>query len=519
MRYILLFFAALYTFSLAGQGADDELDLAFGPMFNVSKRSVPTQFVGADTEHFYVVYSRGKTGKGRRYLHKFGFDLKPQESVELSTRINALDSESQAVLMLDDRIYQVVHTSFGNERAFYVQQIDKESLTPGEAQLIGTFAAEGRSLGKSETFINTTRDSSYVSVIYTIPNRRKDNEQFVVNVFNKQMEKVWSQQYEFPYENRLLDLQEFRVDQQGNLYALAKRNFQNRRDQVDGMVNYDYLLFNLKREGGIDSLKIETEGKFLSDMKVEFTPEGDIVSAGFYSNLSASGAGGAFYMRLDGKTKEVISSSFKEFELNFVLQNLTERKAKRVERRIQNGKSRELPFYHIDELVPMSDGSVRMIGEQRQIYTTTIGYGTTMITQTHFVYNDMVVVSISKDGEVEWAERIAKRQHTIDDAAAYSSYALMKRNAELVLMFNDNAQNLDYDGVGRVASMAKNSATVVMAARVGQFGDIKRSGLFRRGEAEIKIRPVFAHQLDEDELLLFGHRQVRDQRFVIVKFR
>lgn len=519
MRFTLLLLFVFSIASLSAQTHTEELDIAFGPMFSVAKRSVPTQFVGSDADGFYVVYSRGKTGRGRRYLHKFGFDLKPQQEVELTPRSGSSNNQSEAVLMLDGKIFQIMHQSSGNRRTFFVQPIDKANMALGKLEVAGSFTSQSGGLGQSKTFVNATRDSSYVSLIYTIPGRRKENEQFVVNVFNKQMENVWSQEYEFPYENRLLDLQEFRVDSKGDLYALAKRNFENRRDQVGGLVNYDYLLFNLKREGGIDSLKIETEGKFLRDMKVEFTPEGDIVSAGFYSNLSTSGTGGAFYMRLDGKTKEVVSSSFKEFELDFVLQNLTEKKAKRVEKRIKNGRSRELPHYHIDELVPMPDGSVRMIGEQRLIYTTTVGYGATMITQTHYIFNDMVIVSINKAGEVEWAERIAKRQHTIDDSGAYSSYALMKRDNELVFMFNDNAQNLNYDGVGRVAPITRKSSTVVMAARVGQFGDVRREGLFRRGDAEIKIRPVFAHQLDEDEFLLFGHRELRNQRFVIVKFK
>lgn len=224
-------------------------------------------------------------------------------------------------------------------------------------------------------------------------------------------------------------------------------------------------------------------------------------------------------MRMDGETKEVLTSSFKEFELDFMLQNMTEGKAKRVAKRIKQGQTRELPSYYIDELVPMSDGTIRMIGERRHIYTTTTYYGGVTTTRTHYNYEDLVVVSISSDGEVQWAERIAKKQRTIDDDARYSSYALMKLDNELAFMFNDNAENLNYDGVGRVAAMQKNSTTVVMAAKVGQFGEVKRSGLFRRGEAGIKIRPIFAYQLDNDEMLLFGHRQLRSQRFVIVKFK
>ena len=520
MRKLFLLFFLITPLLSQAQYDPQDIELGFGPLFSVSKRSVPTQFVGTDNTGFYVVYSRGKLGLGQKKLHKFGFDLKPQLDNELSRPIGGVRTQTEVVLLLKNKLYQISHGTSNVRRTFYVQSIDKETLKVGPEQQVGSFTTEGKSASKSQTFITTTSDSSYVGLIYTIPNRRKENERFAVHIFDAEMQEVWSQEYDFPYENRLFDLQEFQIDRRGDLYMLAKRFFNVKREQVEGAANYDYLLFNLKQQGGIDSLRIQSQGKFLRDMRVTFTPDGDIVSAGFYSDRSVDGAGGAYYMRLDGQSKEVKSSSFKPFEVDFLTQNMTERKAKRVQKRKAKGRNVELPFYYIDELISMPDGSIRMIGERRHVYTSIINSGGGVTTTiTHYDYDDLVVVSISPAGEVDWANRIAKMQHTVDDNAAYSSYATMQRNNELVLFFNDNAENLLYDGVGRVAPMRKNSSTVVMAAKVGQFGDVKRSGLFRRGEASIKIRPVFSHQLDNDEMLIFGHRQVRNQRFVILKFK
>ena len=298
---------------------------------------------------------------------------------------------------------------------------------------------------------------------------------------------------------------------------LGKRYFNTRRDRVDGLVNYDYMLFSLNQQGGLDSLKISSQGKFLRSMQVSLASNGDIISTGFYSDRNAANLGGAYYLRLDGESREVLHSSFKEFEIDFLTANMTERKAERTRKRIRQGRDVELPFYYIDELISRPDGSVTMIGEKRQVQVTTSFVGYTAVTTRHFYYDDILVVDITPEGEINWANRVAKRQWTIDDNAAYSSYATMIRPRELVLIYNDHADNLLYDGVGRVAPMRKNSATVVMAARVGEFGEVRRAGLFRRGEAEIKIRPVFAHQLDEDEMLIFGHRELRNQRFVILK--
>ena len=520
MRGLLVSAILFWTTSLMAQLPTQEVELGFGPMFNVAKRSVPTQFVGADDSGFYVVYSRGKHGDGRRYLHKFGYDLKPVASVKLSSKIGQDNTRSQRVLMLDGALYQIAQVTFSNQRSYYVQRINNDDLALQKGEFIGTITSQGRDIARSRTFISTSRDSAFVSLVYTVPTQRKQPETFVVNVFDKQMNQLWTQQYQFPYENRLLELQEFRVDLKGQVYALGKRNFNNQRDRVAGTANYEYILFNLDKEGGVEETRMDGQGKFLSDMKVEITPEGDIVSAGFYSDFGTNGAGGAYYLRMDGKTKAVLSSSFKAFDIDFMTQNMTERRAERVGKGMKEGRRRkDLPNYYIDELIALPDGSIRMIGEQRLVFTTNISAGTTWVTQTNYHYDDMVVVSISANGEIDWAQRIAKRQRTVDDNAAYSSYALMQRNNELSLFFNDNANNLDYDGVGRIAPMRKNNATVIMSAQIGQFGDVKRRGLVRRGEAGIKIRPIFAHQLDEDEMLLFGHRELRNQRFIIVKYK
>lgn len=520
VRAIFIGLGLLVSLTAFGQYTKQEVEVGFGPMFSVAKRSVPTQFVGADGSGFYVVYSRGKLGDGRRYLHKFGYDLEPKQSIKLSSKIGSVNTRSQRVIMLDGKLYQIAQATSGNQRSFYVQAISPDDLSTIKTEFIGNIRSQGRDVSRSRTFISISRDSAYVTLAYTIPNQAKDNESFVVNVFDKQMNQLRTEQYSFPYENRLLDLQEFRVDEQGNVYALGKRNFNSQRDRVGGLANYEYILFNLGNEGEVTETRMDGQGRFLTDMKVQITPDGDIVSAGFYSDFNTNGAGGAYYLRMDGETKAVISSSFKAFDIDFMVQNMTERKAERVQRRLREGRQRnELPHYDIDELIAMPDGSVRMIGEQRLEFTTSYGAGDSFIIQTHYHYDDMVVVSISPNGEIDWAQRIAKRQRTVDDRAAFSSYALMVRDNDLSLYFNDNANNLDYNGVGRIALMAKNANTVVMSAQVGQFGDVKRSGLFRRGEANIRIRPVFAHQLDEDEMLIFGHRELRNQRFVLLKYK
>lgn len=517
MRSTCLLFFFFTMGSLFAQNGSTDIQVVFGPMFSMDKRSVPTQMVGADEDGIYMVYSRGKEGRGADYLQKFSFDLKPEKELKLSEK--PLKTETETVLMLDGELFQIMFADAGRKRTFYVQSIDKESFTLGKVEESGAYTTPKGLVNLPYKHVNIAPDSSYVSLVWSIPSKYKEHTRFEAVVFDKKMEKVWSQRYELPYINKLLDLQEFRVDKEGVIYALAKRNFDSRRNRVAGKVNYDYILFRLPPGGDIETLEIETEGNYLRDMKLEFTPDGDIICAGFYINDRDDGAIGAFYLRYDGKKEEVISSEYREFGTEVFLQNKTRQETDRVERRMNKGRGKELPGHVIDRLIPMPDGSIRMVGEQRRIYHASTSGSNPGFGSVNYVNNDIVIVNIRKDGEIEWAQFIGKRQHTVDDGAIYSSYALMQHKNQLTFMFNDNAANLDYTGTGKIARMAKNSATVIVSARVVGSGDIERNALFRRGEAEIKIRPSFSYQLNDNELLLFGHQKVKEQRFVILKFK
>lgn len=71
MKARFLCLLLLISSSLLAQNYNEDIEVAYGPMFNASKRSVPTQFAGADDSGFYVIYSRGKLGLGEKMIYKF----------------------------------------------------------------------------------------------------------------------------------------------------------------------------------------------------------------------------------------------------------------------------------------------------------------------------------------------------------------------------------------------------------------------------------------------------------------
>ncbi|MEM9895529.1 MAG: hypothetical protein AAF789_04105 [Bacteroidota bacterium] len=514
----MILFCAL-TFCAVSQPILKDYEIQPGPFFKVNKRSVPVDFVGYDQNGFYLAYAKGKNGSGELSLATFGYDLALEQEVKLISKIESIWSAPERLFFLDGDLYLVATTEFGAEKRIYLQRIDKTALQLEEAKPIAKVSGGVYGSTSVDIRITFSSDSSHFAIVYAIPGKRKDRESLGVKVLNRSLEEVWSKEFELPYTNKLLDLSTYRISNDGKLYMLGKRYFDKRRNKLAGAVNYDYLVLSMDRSGLLDSVKIAAEGRFLKDMQFDISDTNELICAGFYSEKASTSVGGAYYLKVDGETEEVLKGSFQEFEEGFLLQNMSENKAKRIKKKIDKGKEVELPFFYIDDFLIDEDGSIKIIAEQRHIYTITIytQYGVT--STTHFDYDDIMLLEIDPNGEFSSTVRIAKRQHTVNDRAVFSSYSSAVNNENTYFIFNDNAQNVNYNGVGNAAPMQKNSTTMVMVARVDEEGNIVRDALFNRGDVETKVRPALCVQLNEKEMLLFGHRGLKTQRFFILRFK
>ncbi len=518
-KFTLPILLVLSTFWLSSQPKFDNYELANGPFFKVSKRSVPRDFIGFDEDRFYMIYARGKTGTGEKYLLEFGFDLQLKRELKLAQPMERLLGWTELVFWLDGKIYQVATTTFGSTKKIFLQEINKEGWSFEKPQLISEIEGGMYNVGNVDVNVTFSSDSTFVGICYKIPQGNKNKQKMGLHVFDRDLDLVWENTIELPYRDKLLDLKTYKLDQSGNVFVLAKRYYDKRKEKRFGENNYDYLVFKIQQEADLDSLNIASEGKFLSDMQIDIAPNQELISAGFYSDKNSTFTKGAYFMKVDPTSGSTISNSFKEFEDGFLTQNMTEARANRLKKKMEKGKNVELPYFNIDDFIIDERGYTKIIAEQRHIYTVTTysQYGT--VTTTHFDYDDIMLLEIDPEGTFSRTVRVAKNQHTVNDDAVYSSYSFAQNGGNSYFLFNDNAQNLNYTGVGKVVPMQKNSTTMVTIARIDQEGNIVRDALFDRGDVETKVRPALCIQLNEREMLLFGHKGVKTQRFFLLKFK
>ena len=529
MTVKLLFYLGLLITCQHALCQELNFSVKWGKEFSASRKSSLEDIIGFDASGIYAINGRYRSsllGSNTFTLQHYSNDFVPTRSFDLEIREGGNPREVQHLLHLNNKLYIFYSYPDLNVRKniLFVREIDKSTLQPKTDMLkLGEIDYSGKSNSNRGDFnFRISRDSSKVLVFYNLPYTKGEPEVFGFNVLDDQMKSIWQRNITLPYRDDLFDVESFRVDNSGNVYLLGLIYKERRKSKRKGQPNYSYEILACRNEGKtLVQYPVAQEDRFLSDMQIEILDDKRLVCAGFYSEKGTYSVKGTYFLTIDATTKEIKSKSFKKFSLDFIIQSMTERKANRTVRKAENGEDAELFEYDLDKLLVGKDGSAILIGEQYYMNAVTntmfVNGVMSTITTYHYYYNDIIAVKINSEGQIEWAEKIAKTQHSINDKGFFSSYTLAIVKGKICFIFNDNPQNLSYKGVGRPANF-NGRESVVMIASLNQRGEQVRQPLFKAGNQDVITRPKVCRQILNDQVILFGQRK-KNQQFARILFQ
>ncbi len=526
----LIIILSNFFLSAFGQMKSDKVTIQQGPEYKDMRKARLADIVAYDETGFYTLkfVNKGLYGfNSEVYIEHFDNDLKLTKSVKLDLSVKRDERHYQGMVYINNDLY--FFTSYQDRKqkklSMYVQTIDKQTLIPNNDMLkISEIDYTGyKNYNAGQYDFKISRDSSKILVYYNLPYNKKGNNKFGYHVFDNVFNELWHQDIELPYEDELFDIERFRVSNDGDVYLLGLMFNEKRKAKRKGKPNYKYhVIAYLDKGQTVKEYPVEVEGKFLTDMQIAVTDDKDIICAGFYSDNGSFSIKGSYYLKISGEDKNLLSESYKDFGVDFLTQNLTQRQSNKVEKRAKKGKNVELFSYDLDNLILRDDGGVVLIGEQYYIKivttTTTAPSGSTTTKETyHYYYNDIIAVNISPEGEIDWAKKIPKRQHTVNDGGYFSSYALAVINGKLYFIYNDNPENLAYSGEGRVKPLILKRSIVVLA-ELNAAGTLTKEALFSKSDVGTICRPKVCEQVSDKEIILFGQRG-KHKRFTKIDFK
>jgi hypothetical protein len=242
-----------------------------------------------------------------------------------------------------------------------------------------------------------------------------------------------------------------------------------------------------------------------------------------YSDEGTWSIRGAYFLKLDRSTKDVLHSSYHEFEDDFITMYMTEKEeAKAKKKAARKDDELEMGNFEMRDVVIREDGGILMVAEQYSMWvtttTTTDANGNTSTTYTyHYLYRDILVINLSPDGEVEWKARIPKHQYTRNDGGYASSYCMAVVDDNLMFVFNDTGRNLNFKKGETLYRMrlGKKDAIITLVHLNGK-GEFTREALVEVEKQDMLCIPKKSTEIG-DRILIVAERK-KDNQFGTVTF-
>ncbi len=349
-------------------------------------------------------------------------------------------------------------------------------------------------------------------IYYQLPFDRKANAKFGFHVFDNKLQQIWQKEITLPYQDKFFEVMEYEVDDKGNIHLLGKVYHNKKRvDYYRKKINYHYIILSYFNKGAdFKEFKIHLEKKNLDQITLALNPNSEIILGGFYSNkndIHKYKIDGVFFMRIDPLKQTVEQQSFKKFDIDFKVQEHSEKKKKRLKKKAKKGKDVEMENYKFKDIVLSKDGVI-MVAEQDYYTQDYAGSGNNG--QARYIsvrrFNNIMLVKVDNQGQILWNKIIKKNQKAdwgrLNNAM---SYFLFLHKGNVYLLYNDISVD---------ARKRKYYKTKMVT--VHNDGTIDQKELPQFKNKQVVLQTQSCKKVGENEFILVG-RYVLKKKYRLAK--
>ncbi len=326
-------------------------------------------------------------------------------------------------------------------------------------------------------------DGTKIMMLFDSKYEQKRDVPLSIKVYDRTIDLLWEKELELPYQNDILEVHNYAVDNQGDIFLMSGRNPVKDQVGIKTVQMGKHAVFYYSASTN----KLKEFGVGLRDKQVvsaifKVHASGDLMIAGYYSNDSEFAAAGTFLFTITAGGGAVKAASLMPFSKEFLLKFMRE---KQVENRPT------LTDYYLDHMLFTAEGQILLVGEQYYITETISSDPLTGSRQSEYRYHfdNVIATLLQADGRQLWSSKISKTQYVLSNPE-YCSYALFGTEEGWQFFFNDAKENAT-----KLAALPDGEAT---AWGGGTRSQVTCVGLDRLGG---QARTVWADN-EEDGLLL-----------------
>lgn len=209
-------------------------------------------------------------------------------------------------------------------------------------------------------------------------------------------------------EQNRFRLKEVRIGSKGSIFLLGKQR-----------VGEEGIRFVLYKQDGRNETLLEIPLNFGANFIVDLTCkpdiEEDLIITGFYSDRVGPELSGALFAKLEAVSNYVSVITYDRFTPVLINRYVSAR---------DQAKGRSLTDFYLDQMVLRADGGALVLAEQYYVSSSAFrdAYGF-YNSRTTYHYDDIMVLSISPQGKIEWTSIVQKAQVAITpDELSYTLF-------------------------------------------------------------------------------------------------
>lgn len=515
---ILIFFTCLISLLCHSVSAQEITERAEIVWSNAPKAEEQYEFRSillSDESGTYTHEVKPKFINSQNYICQYNEALDKRVCREIEYPKDDRNLRLSEILVVGKQIWVICYSTELESKKYikYAQHFKKEELQLSDPTQIAEidFSEFGRRKSGYSSLTKSNDETKLLAhTLFPKGNKGKPKGPSTLEMFDLNMNSLWkieSEKTEDYDKMRIIDTQ---IDSAGNIHFLLLDK--DAEETVPGRkkTRYNYHICSVWEEGTrIESQAIRYEGKCLTDMKMRFDHEMNYLLVGFYSTKGTKRSDGPFLLRIDGESGEIMTEKFEKFDYDFLLQYRSKKSTNEFFRLAERIDDNGLERHHLEDVFCGDDGSVTLIAEEQE---TKINQASDE-SENRSIFKNVIIVKMSLEGEIVWTNKLVKKQVCRDIFTPYLSYGLAVVDNTIHLVFNDNADNLMYDGKEKVKRFTVdpvlfNGDQILAMVTIDNEGNLKRELLQDIDKMNFYLHPKSIKQTDEKNFMLGGSYQI-----------
>lgn len=515
LKLILLLYFGVPLFNVSAQ----EVEVEWGPIQKEIRNTSIDKIISNDDQGFYLLRTKLGFSGSKYFFERLNTDNVVEFSKEFFVKNSAKKQcafENVFRIKGGFVVFMSYYDSKADKNILYAQTYSEEGESTSEPEEVDQIISKKRTnSGDFSTIISD--NGSKILVYHQEPYQKNKNEKFNYKVYDNQLKLLWEKDMELPYKDKQVTIFDYTIDNDGYVYALEKVETQvkssglftkNKKLYAFKIITYDF------KADKTDEIPLSLGGaKFITDLTFGVdNSKGKIIVTGFFANKENSGIAGTVFIRIDKKTFKVEYENASAFDKKFltkVYQNkVSERKAKKQES-ISTA-------YDLDHVIIKEDGGVIIVGEEYYVVERTSSSGSmggisVTVTTYYYHYDNIIAINLAPDGTIKHANVIHKKQLSVNDGGAFSSFIMTYHNDNLYIWYNDNPKNIapktKPEKRGTYYMNKPKSAMVVMAT-IDKNGKLNMETFFKsKNEAKSILKPKVHATFASNKVLVYSENK------------